>query len=430
VGALAVQNADMRPEELVGGAGKKIAVQRGDIDRAVRHVLNRIHKDKGARVVGKPGQQGDIGDRADRVGRMGDRDQTRFAGTQRRLEAFEIECRVGGVNIDRPDDRPLSREIGPWRHVGIVVQIGDHDLIAGTKCLPERAGKMKRQGGHAGAKEDCRRVVGNADQVRDRLPGIGDNGIRALTGAKRPADIGIAVRVVAGHRIDHTLRHLCPAGVVEEDRSWLQAKGRELRTQGSQFHQSRVESSHHLRYNLTMFILVPSSLHDELIPLVAARVPQAVLTPYDEDPALSPTHADEAEVVLRWVAGKRYGGLVASGPRVRWLHTASAGVDHVLTPEVKAKPGLILTDSGPAFAIAMSEFVLTWMLMVAHRMPEILAQQQSRTWKWITQEELHSQTVGIIGLGPIGQGIAARCKAVRDADNRPAPPQRTRPERR
>ncbi len=160
-----------------------------------------------------------------------------------------------------------------------------------------------------------------------------------------------------------------------------------------------------------LHVLVPASVHQELIPLAAARVPAAHLTPYDEDPALSPPYAAEAEVVLRWVAGKRYAGLVANGPGVRWLHTASAGVDHVITPEVKAKPGLLLTDSGPAFAIAMGEFVLTWMLMVAHRMPEIIAQQQSRTWKWVTQEELHGQTVGIIGLGPIGQGIAARCKA-------------------
>ena len=160
-----------------------------------------------------------------------------------------------------------------------------------------------------------------------------------------------------------------------------------------------------------MHILVPASLLEELIAPVAARVPDAVLTPYDEDPARTPPYKDEAEIVLRWVAGKRYAGLVSHGPKVRWLHTASAGVDHVLTPEVKAKPGLILTDSGPAFAIAMGEFVLTWMLMVTHRMPELLAQQQSHTWNHLTQEELYGQTVGIIGLGPIGQGIAARCRA-------------------
>ena len=43
-------------------------------------------------------------------------------------------------------------------------------------------------------------------------------------------------------------------------------------------------------------VLVPASLYEELIPLVAARVPDAQLTPYDEDPALFPPHAETAEV--------------------------------------------------------------------------------------------------------------------------------------
>jgi phosphoglycerate dehydrogenase-like enzyme len=153
-------------------------------------------------------------------------------------------------------------------------------------------------------------------------------------------------------------------------------------------------------------ILVPISVFEDLLPLAAARVPAANLVPYDEDPAIPPPHAEEAEVVLRWFGGKRFSELVANGPKVRWLHTESACVDQVITPEIKAKRGLILTDSGTSYAIPMGEFVLTWMLMVTHRMPEMIAQQQSRTWKWITQEELHGQTVGIIGLGPLVWSIS------------------------
>ena len=62
------------------------------------------------------------------------------------------------------------------------------------------------------------------------------------------------------------------------------------------------------------------------------------LRPYAEDEA-PVAGLDEAEGVLRWVAGKRFSELVAQGPRVRWLHTASAGVDHVLTPAVRDEGG-------------------------------------------------------------------------------------------
>jgi len=159
-----------------------------------------------------------------------------------------------------------------------------------------------------------------------------------------------------------------------------------------------------------MSILVPEHLFDELHGPAQAAAPGATLLPYPEDGPLGDAW-QEAEGVLRWVAGRRYAPLVADGPKVRWLHTASAGVDHVLTPAVKAKPGLVVTDSGPAFEIAISEFVLAWMLLVARRLPELMASQKAHRWESVVQQELYGQTVGIIGLGPIGRGIAARAKA-------------------
>ena len=159
-----------------------------------------------------------------------------------------------------------------------------------------------------------------------------------------------------------------------------------------------------------MLILVPEHIYEELLAPVRDRAPSVTLLPYPEDGPL-PARWEEAEGVLRWVAGRRYAPLAEQGPSVRWLHTASAGVDHVLTPGVKAKPGLTVTDSGPAFEIAISEFVLAWMLLVARRLPELMASQREHRWESVVQQELYGATVGIIGLGPIGLGVAARAKA-------------------
>lgn len=159
-----------------------------------------------------------------------------------------------------------------------------------------------------------------------------------------------------------------------------------------------------------MNVLVPDYLHDELQEAASDAAPAVTLLPYSEDgPAQDAWQS--AEGVLRWVAGKRFAALVEDCLQVRWLHTASAGVDHVLTPGVKAKPGIVVTDSGPAFEIAISEFVLAWMLLVARRLPELMAYQKEHRWESLTQQELYGQTVGIIGLGPIGLGVAARAKA-------------------
>ena len=159
-----------------------------------------------------------------------------------------------------------------------------------------------------------------------------------------------------------------------------------------------------------MEILVPEHLYDEIVDPARDTAPGVTLLPYPEDGAPDKRWQDAAGV-LRWVAGKRFTTLVADCPKVRWLHTASAGVDHILTPAVRAKPGLTVTDSGPAFEIAISEFVLAWMLLTARRLPELMAHQRERRWESVVQQELWGQTVGIIGLGPIGLGIASRAKA-------------------
>jgi phosphoglycerate dehydrogenase-like enzyme len=165
---------------------------------------------------------------------------------------------------------------------------------------------------------------------------------------------------------------------------------------------------------MSFLVLVPEVVYDDLVPLVAVISPDISLRAYAEDMENLPG-AESAHVVLRWIAGKRYERFVLEGKAVRWLHTASAGVDHVVTPALREafhyRPGLILTDSGPAFGICMGEFVLAWMLAVAHRLPTLLEQERQRMWKWVVQEELYGQTVGIIGLGPIGRGVAERCKA-------------------
>ena len=159
-----------------------------------------------------------------------------------------------------------------------------------------------------------------------------------------------------------------------------------------------------------MIVLVPEEIAEELTVPAREVAPGAELRPYREDES-AVAGLEEAEAVLRWVGGSRFRRLVGEGPNVRWLHTASAGVDHVLTPEVRAKPGLTVTDSGPAFEIAISEFILAWMLMVARGLPELMAHQRERRWEGVPQRELAGATVGIVGLGPIGRGVAARAKA-------------------
>lgn len=159
-----------------------------------------------------------------------------------------------------------------------------------------------------------------------------------------------------------------------------------------------------------MKILIPATMMDEYAPHVHDRIPDTLLIPYDDggDPVPG---LDEAEAILRSWAFHRWNRLVQDGPRIRWMHTLSAGVDGLLTPAVRAKPGLVLTDSGPAFTNAIPEFVLGWMLQAARRYPQFLENQRAHRWQGVPQDELYGRTAGIIGLGPIGLGVAKRARA-------------------
>ena len=107
-----------------------------------------------------------------------------------------------------------------------------------------------------------------------------------------------------------------------------------------------------------MKILIPDTVLPELATQTQAAAPDIGLLPYSEEEIQPIAGQEEAVGILRWIAGKGYTRLVRGCPHIRWLHTAIAGVYHVLTPDVKENTWLIVTDSGPAFEIAISEFVL------------------------------------------------------------------------
>lgn len=157
-----------------------------------------------------------------------------------------------------------------------------------------------------------------------------------------------------------------------------------------------------------MKVLVPANVIADYVDEARAIAPSVTLIPYDDGAVAG---LDEAEGILRSWGVARWKQLVADGPRIRWVHTPSAGVDGVLVPAVRNKPGLVLTDSGPAFTDSIPEFVLAWILMVARRLPQFIEQQKQHVWEGIQQDELTGKTIGIIGLGPIGLGVARRAKA-------------------
>jgi phosphoglycerate dehydrogenase-like enzyme len=120
---------------------------------------------------------------------------------------------------------------------------------------------------------------------------------------------------------------------------------------------------------------------------------------------------DDVEVLLRgFLSAEAFDRLLARAPRLVWVHSASAGVERVLTPAGRQR-GLVVTNARGVFSRPIAEYVLMMILAVSRRLPQLLELQRERTWQPLEGAELRDVTVGIVGLGSIGRAVGSLATA-------------------
>ncbi|MFI5975078.1 D-2-hydroxyacid dehydrogenase [Streptomyces sp. NPDC051452] len=99
------------------------------------------------------------------------------------------------------------------------------------------------------------------------------------------------------------------------------------------------------------------------------------------------------------------------GPRPRWVHTASAGVDHLMCPELVASD-TVVTNARGIFDQPVAEYVAALVLAVAKDLPRTLEHQRERTWRHRESRRVAGTRACVVGSGPIGRAIARTLKAL------------------
>ncbi|KOV94331.1 D-2-hydroxyacid dehydrogenase [Streptomyces sp. NRRL B-3648] len=99
------------------------------------------------------------------------------------------------------------------------------------------------------------------------------------------------------------------------------------------------------------------------------------------------------------------------GPRPRWVHTASAGVDHLMCPELAASD-TVVTNARGIFDQPVAEYVAALVLAVAKDLPRTLEHQRERTWRHRETRRVAGTRACVVGSGPIGRAIARALKAL------------------
>jgi phosphoglycerate dehydrogenase-like enzyme len=116
--------------------------------------------------------------------------------------------------------------------------------------------------------------------------------------------------------------------------------------------------------------------------------------------------APEADAILSWWGDRALLEQVFSrAPRVRWVHSAAAGVESLLFPALVESP-VELTNARGAYSASLGEFAVAAMLFFAKDLRRMLRSQAAASWDQFDVELLAGRTLGIAGYGDIGRAAA------------------------
>lgn len=99
------------------------------------------------------------------------------------------------------------------------------------------------------------------------------------------------------------------------------------------------------------------------------------------------------------------------GPRPRWVHTASAGVDHLMCPEL-AVSDTVVTNARGVFDQPIAEYVAALVLTMAKDLPRTLELQREGVWRHRESQRVAGTRACVVGSGPIGRAIVSTLKAL------------------
>jgi phosphoglycerate dehydrogenase-like enzyme len=120
----------------------------------------------------------------------------------------------------------------------------------------------------------------------------------------------------------------------------------------------------------------------------------------------------DANVIFNWSGSLAvYREVFRMCPRLRWVHSRSAGLDRSLFPELIESP-VMLTNGTGVFSPSLGEFALAAILYFAKDFRRMIRNQMAGVWEAFDVLPVAGYTVGIVGYGDIGRAVAARVRAM------------------
>src|SRR5712692_10273805 len=156
-----------------------------------------------------------------------------------------------------------------------------------------------------------------------------------------------------------------------------------------------------------MHILVFARLEPRHLEQIRAVDPHVRVTAVTDQPRGTDL-VPSAEVMVGWNIPQE---AVQRAARLKWIHSTAAGVDQLLYPEVRER-GITMTASSGIHQ-PLVEHVFAFLLGLERRLHVAMRQQLQHRWDRARTmgDEVAGKTLGILGLGTIGQQLVRKAQA-------------------
>ena len=162
--------------------------------------------------------------------------------------------------------------------------------------------------------------------------------------------------------------------------------------------------------NLTIGVCHPAY---RIAPVLSARLSDATVFQEPSADAIKPRMPDIDVLVI---SGAWRDDLLEGADKLRWIQAIGVGYNQFPLAELQGR-GIQLTNAVGVNANAVSEHAFALVLALSRRLPEARDNQHRKHWRPMIsdpqarEDEVADKTLGIVGLGAIGNRLAALAKA-------------------
>jgi D-3-phosphoglycerate dehydrogenase / 2-oxoglutarate reductase len=164
--------------------------------------------------------------------------------------------------------------------------------------------------------------------------------------------------------------------------------------------------------SMTYHVLVPDSVHPSAVRVLESVSDINVTAPGQMKREETLVAIAEADALIIRSATKADAALINAANKLKAIARAGVGVDNVDLGAASAK-GIAVMNTPDGNTIATAEYAFGLMLALARHIPQAYASMLEGKWdrKSYMGIELRDKTLGIIGIGRIGQALARRALA-------------------